>query len=89
MDLGMARRSARGGDQGRKPERSAHRDCPHAPLCVGCPFYGIRYGEQLESKRQRLVDALENKAPSVAVDVGKPVRAVRLFGYRNQVKLVA
>ncbi len=65
-------------------------ECPHAPAgCVGCPLYGLRYGEQLERKRQRVIDAFARHAPSLSVDVEKPVRAVRLFGYRNQVKLVA
>lgn len=63
--------------------------CPHAPSCVGCPYYGLRYSEQLERKRQRVVDAFAVHAPGLAVAVAKPVRAVRLFGYRNQVKLVA
>jgi 23S rRNA (uracil1939-C5)-methyltransferase len=64
-------------------------ECPHAPACVGCPFYGMRYSEQLERKRRRVVDAFAAHAPSLSVTVEKPVRAVRLFGYRNQVKLVA
>lgn len=63
--------------------------CPHAPLCVGCPYIGTAYGEQLERKRQRVVDAMAANAPSLRVAVEKPARAVRLFGYRNQVKLVA
>ncbi len=58
-------------------------------MCVGCPYYGLRYGEQLERKHRRVIDALAAHAPSLRVDVDKPVRAVRLFGYRNQVKLVA
>ncbi len=58
-------------------------------MCVGCPYYGLRYGEQLARKHQRVIDALAEHAPSIRVDVGKPVRAVRLFSYRNQVKLVA
>ena len=85
----MPRPSAPDGDSRRKSERSGHRDCPHAPLCVGCPYYGIRYGEQLERKQRRVIEALEAHAPSVEVEVERPVRAVRLFGYRNQVKLVA
>lgn len=49
----------------------------------------MRYGEQLERKHQRVCAALAAHAPSVVAQVEKPVRAVRLFGYRNQVKLVA
>jgi len=49
----------------------------------------MAYGEQLERKRQRVVDAFAAHAPSLRVAVEKPMRAVRLFGYRNQVKLVA
>ena len=70
-------------------QRAGPVDCPHAPLCVGCPYIGTAYGEQLARKRQRVVEAMAAAAPSLRVEVEKPVRAVRLFGYRNQVKLVA
>ncbi len=85
----MSARSRPSGNGRSTRSDSARRDCPHAPMCVGCPYYGVRYGEQLARKHRRVVDALAEHAPAVAVEVDKPVRAVRLFGYRNQVKLVA
>ncbi len=50
---------------------------------------GIRYGEQLERKRLRVRHSIERLAPSLDVEVARPIGSQRVFGYRNQVKLVA
>ncbi len=64
-------------------------DCPHAPDCVGCPYIGVRYGEQLRRKRERVEQALAAYPALSSLAVAKPVGSQRVFGYRNQVKLVA
>ena len=68
---------------------SAQPHCPHAPTCVGCPYFGTPYGEQLGRKQARVERAFADHAPSLSVQVEKPVGSAKLFGYRNQVKLVA
>ncbi len=78
-----------GGKSDRYKEGGGVAHCPHAPNCVGCSLYGLPYGEQLGRKRKRVEQALAQQAPSLGVRVAKPVGSPRLFGYRNQVKLVA
>lgn len=85
----MGARGAGAAAIGGDPQRPSPITCPHAPRCVGCPYYGSPYGEQLARKRRRVEEALAAAAPSLRVVVAPPVHAVRLFGYRNQVKLVA
>ncbi len=58
-----------------------------AAQCGGCAWIGSPYGEQLERKRQIVVDALATQAPlaDTAVEpcIGAPVTAA----YRNRAKL--
>ncbi|MFN8640565.1 MAG: 23S rRNA (uracil(1939)-C(5))-methyltransferase RlmD [Candidatus Binatia bacterium] len=62
--------------------------CPHAPACVGCALVGTAYTRQLALKRQRVIDALAAHARLAGVAVSACVGSPRVFGYRNQVKLV-
>jgi 23S rRNA (uracil1939-C5)-methyltransferase len=62
--------------------------CPHYPQCVGCGLIGTPYGQQLERKHARVVDSLAAYPRLAATAVPPVIGAVRLFGYRNQVKLV-
>lgn len=71
------------------PSTRAEGRCPHLPDCVGCTFIGLRYGEQLERKRQRVLDALSAYASLGGLTVPAVVGSTRIFGYRNQAKLVA
>jgi 23S rRNA (uracil1939-C5)-methyltransferase len=63
--------------------------CPHYPQCVGCALSGTAYGEQLRRKHRRVVDALAPFPALADLTVPPVIGAPRLFGYRNQVKLVA
>ena len=63
--------------------------CPHYPQCAGCALSGTAYGEQLRRKHRRVVDALAAHPALADVAVPPVVGATHLFGYRNQVKLVA
>jgi len=83
------RTRARTRENGAKSVAAPAALCPHAPDCVGCPLIGVRYSEQLRHKRQRVVQAIAAHAPSLDVEVAKAIGSVRVFGYRNQVKLVA
>jgi 23S rRNA (uracil1939-C5)-methyltransferase len=63
--------------------------CPHAPDCVGCPLYGLPYGEQLRRKHAEVTAAFAAYPRLAGAMVPAPIGSPRLFGYRNQVKLVA
>jgi 23S rRNA (uracil1939-C5)-methyltransferase len=63
--------------------------CPHFPRCVGCPWIGRPYVDQLASKHARVVRALAAALPAAArpaVDVVTP--APEPSGYRVQTKLM-
>ncbi len=62
--------------------------CPHFPNCVGCTLIGHAYGEQLRIKRERVVEALRRFPSLAALDVPAVIGSPRVFGYRNQAKLV-
>ena len=63
--------------------------CPHFPRCVGCALIGTAYGEQLRIKRTSVADAFASYRQLADVAVPEVIGSPRLFGYRNQVKLVA
>lgn len=63
--------------------------CPHAPDCAGCALIGTAYTQQLAIKRDRVVAALGAYARLAGVQIGAIGGSPRVFGYRNQVKLVA
>ena len=63
--------------------------CPHAPHCVGCALIGTPYTGQLEQKRARVLAALAEYPRLAGVAVGTMSGSPRVFGYRNQAKLVA
>lgn len=71
------------------PEQSPKDRCPHYPDCVGCTFIGVRYGEQLARKRERVCAALRPYTRLSGLAVPAVVGSQRVFGYRNQAKLVA
>lgn len=67
------------------PERQAP-DCPHYPKCGGCQYRHMTYAAELESKRQRVEDALHRIG---GVDLAVPViyGAENTRRYRNKVQL--
>src|SRR5262249_42732403 len=70
-------------------ESATRARCPHYPDCVGCGFIGMAYSAQLRAKHARVVDALAAYSELAGVAVPAVIGSPRLFGYRNQVKLVA
>src|SRR5262249_8244998 len=91
------RRRARHGGGARRPRPvpSAHQSdtagfsCPHRPDCVGCALIGTPYGQQLELKRRRVERALAAHSELRDLEVPRVVGSAKVFGYRNQAKLVA
>ena len=62
--------------------------CPHYPDCVGCPLIGTPYGEQLRAKHARVIAAFSAYSRLSGIAVPEVIGSPRLFGYRNQAKLV-
>jgi 23S rRNA (uracil1939-C5)-methyltransferase len=63
--------------------------CPHYPDCAGCRLSGTAYGAQLRVKQARVVEALAAYPRLAAIEVPEVIGSQRIFGYRNQAKLVA
>lgn len=71
-----------------RPGQSAA-DCPHFPVCPGCPWIGRAYDRQLGDKRQIVVSALD--AAGIAhsgVEILPVAAAPAHHGYRVQAKLM-
>jgi len=62
--------------------------CPHYPRCFGCPFIDLSYPEQLDRKRQRIVDAVRSYPKLADIDIPPVNPSPRQLGYRARVKLV-
>jgi 23S rRNA (uracil1939-C5)-methyltransferase len=62
--------------------------CPHYPQCVGCALIGTPYTAQLAAKRARVAEALAAYPRLVGVTAPAVTGSTRVFGYRNQAKLV-
>lgn len=71
------------------PRSPAPFSCPHYPRCVGCPWVGRPYDQQLASKHERVVTALAHALPATgAPTVDAVVPALEPSGYRVQTKLM-
>jgi 23S rRNA (uracil1939-C5)-methyltransferase len=70
-----------------QPHAGQH-PCPHFPRCIGCPFTGVPYGEQLARKREMVASALSRYPSLTALEVPPLIAAPHHFGYRARVKLV-
>ncbi|MGE0519199.1 MAG: 23S rRNA (uracil(1939)-C(5))-methyltransferase RlmD [Candidatus Binatia bacterium] len=70
------------------PSARTQRGCPHAPACVGCPLIGTPYGGQLRAKVARVAAAVAAYPRLSGLAVPPVIGSPRLFGYRNQAKLV-
>ena len=68
---------------------SSHRENPLCHLfgrCGGCQLMHLEYSKQLETKRQRVVDALERIAKIFDIEVF-PCEPSVPFGYRNKIQM--
>lgn len=69
---------------------SPHRVDPACPLfgkCGGCQLMHLAYGQQLEAKRQRVVDALERIGKLFGIEVLPCVPSPSPLAYRNKIQL--
>lgn len=60
--------------------------CPVFGRCGGCQIMHLAYPQQLETKRQRVIDALE-RIGKIKVDVLPCVPSPTPFSYRNKIQL--
>jgi len=62
-------------------------DCPHRVACGACSFLQRPYGEQLERKRRRLKDVLNEEIRVTPRQVLGTLPSPRIEGYRNRAKM--
>ena len=67
--------------------RERRHPCPHFPACHGCPFTQFPYLQQLEKKRDCIVEALSSHPTLQSLEIPPLVPSPRQFGYRTRVKL--
>lgn len=58
--------------------------CPHSDYCGGCATQPLRYERQLEAKARQVRDCLARIGSMDVPEVGPPLPAPRLSGYRNK-----
>ncbi len=71
-------------------QTSPHRVIPPCPVfgrCGGCQLMHLDYTQQLETKRQRVVDALERISKIFNVPVSSCVPSPSALAYRNKIQL--
>ena len=69
-------------------EREEYRPrCPHYPACHGCPFIRFPYRQQLEKKREIVVNALAPYPALSALPVPLTQASPSRLGYRTRIKL--
>jgi 23S rRNA (uracil1939-C5)-methyltransferase len=61
--------------------------CEHAE-CPGCPLIGLPYAEQLDTKKQRVIEALSGYASLAETRVDPVDPAEPITGYRTRAKLI-
>jgi len=62
-------------------------DCPHRRECGACSLLLVPYGEQLERKRRRLLEALERALRLDRRRVLPTLPSPHITGYRNRAKM--
>jgi 23S rRNA (uracil1939-C5)-methyltransferase len=62
-------------------------DCPHRVECGACSLLSRPYGEQLELKRRRLAETLNEKLRLAPRQVLGTLPSPRVAGYRNRAKM--
>ncbi|MGH7966291.1 MAG: 23S rRNA (uracil(1939)-C(5))-methyltransferase RlmD [Candidatus Binatia bacterium] len=76
---------------GQAVDRASHDQrrppCPHYPACYSCPFVRFPYAQQLDKKREIVVQALAPYPALAALTIPPLVPSPHQFGYRVRVKL--
>ncbi len=70
--------------------KSPHRVEPVCPLfgrCGGCQLMHLEYSEQLNAKRQRVIDALERIGKFKGIEVQPCIASPQPLAYRNKIQL--
>ncbi len=69
------------------PQRTAHIACKQERDCLGCPLIGMKYGDQLLFKQQRVAEALQQQGLLDETQVQPVLPSDNPFGYRASAKL--
>ncbi|MCK4501599.1 MAG: 23S rRNA (uracil(1939)-C(5))-methyltransferase RlmD, partial [Desulfuromonadales bacterium] len=69
------------------PQRTANIACKQEQNCLGCPLIGMKYGDQLLFKQQRVAEALQQQGLLDDVKVLPVLPSDPPFGYRASAKL--
>ncbi len=69
------------------PQRTTNIACKVERDCLGCPLIGMKYGDQLLFKQQRVANALKEQGLLDEVTVPPVLPAEAPFGYRASAKL--
>ncbi len=60
--------------------------CPYSGHCGGCQWQHLRYGRQLEYKKEHVHDAIARIGAIPGVPVHDPLPSDRIFAYRNKME---
>lgn len=60
--------------------------CEHFKYCGGCTFQQLNYDEQIEQKKQQVIDALQRLAGMDGVKIDKVIPSKSIYNYRNKME---
>lgn len=60
--------------------------CEHFKYCGGCTFQQLHYDEQIEQKKQQVIDALQRLAGIDDVKIDKVIPSNNIYNYRNKME---
>ncbi len=60
--------------------------CEHFKHCGGCTFQQLNYDEQIEQKKQQVIDAFQRLAGLETVKIDKVIPSNTIYNYRNKME---
>lgn len=60
--------------------------CEHFKYCGGCTFQQLNYDEQIEQKKQQVIDALQRLAGIDDVKIDRVIPSNNIYNYRNKME---
>lgn len=60
--------------------------CEHFKYCGGCTFQQLNYDEQIEQKKQQVIDALQRLAGIDDVKIDRVIPINNIYNYRNKME---